>query len=59
MSFSFDEQEEGKITANALDDQILYKVEVFAKPDLDFETIKNILSAKNSHSSKKLLKSSK
>jgi hypothetical protein len=43
MSFTFDEQEEGKITVKALDDQILYKVEVFANPDLDFESLKDIL----------------
>jgi hypothetical protein len=43
ISFTFEEQEEGKITVNALDDQILYKVEVFDNPDLDFESLKNIL----------------
>jgi hypothetical protein len=46
MSFTFDDQEEGKITVNALADQIPYQLELFANPDLDFEDLKNILLSK-------------
>jgi hypothetical protein len=46
MSFTFEEQEEGKITVNAVADQIPYRLELFANPDLDFEDLKNILLSK-------------
>ncbi len=46
MSFTFDEQEEGKITVNAVADQNPYQLELFANPDLDFEDLKNILISK-------------
>ncbi len=36
MSFTFDEQEEGKIIVNAIADQVPYQLELFANPDLDF-----------------------
>ena len=46
MSFTFKEHEEGKITLNAVADQIQYQLELFANPDLDFEELKNVLLSK-------------
>ncbi len=43
MSFTFDEQEEGKMTVHAVADRIPYQLELLANPDLDFEDLKNIL----------------
>jgi hypothetical protein len=46
MSFTFDEQEEGKIIVNALAGQTPYQQEIFFDPDLDFEDLKNTLLSK-------------
>jgi hypothetical protein len=43
MSFTFDEQEEGKMTVNAVADRIPYQLEILANPDHDFEDLKSIL----------------